>query len=96
MHIAGQEERKLLNRLKKYKENHLLFLYDFEVPYSDNMSERDLRKCKNREKMSGGFRSMKGMAMYCSIMSVIETVKRRSMNVYHSIANLFEGRSVIA
>ncbi len=94
--IAGQEERKLLNRLKKYKENHLLFLYDFEVPYSDNMSERDLRKCKNREKMSGGFRSMKGMAMYCSIMSVIETAKRRGLNVYHSIASLFEGRPVIA
>ncbi len=92
---AGREERKLLNRLKKYKDNHLMFLHDFEVPYSDNMSERDLRKCKNREKMAGGFRSMKGMAMYCSIMSVIETVKRRSMNVYHSIANLFEGRSVI-
>ncbi len=93
--IAKEEERKLLNRLKKYKPNHLLFLHDFEVPYSDNMSERDLRKCKNREKMSGGFRSMKGMAMYCSIMSVIETVKRRGLNVYHSIAKLFEGRSVI-
>jgi len=38
---------------------------------------------------------MKGMAMYCSIMSVIETVKRRGLNVYHSIAKLFEGRSVI-
>jgi len=93
---AAREERKLLNRLKKYKANHLLFLHDFEVPYSDNMSERDLRKCKNREKMSGGFRSMEGMAMYCSIMSVIETVKRRGLNVYHSIAKLFGNRSVIA
>lgn len=94
--IAVREEGKLLNRLKKYKANHLMFLHDFEVPYSDNMSERDLRKCKNREKMSGGFRSMKGMAMYCSIMSVIETAKRRGLNVYHSIAGLFEGRTVIA
>jgi len=93
---AAREEGKLLNRLKKYKVKHLLFLHDFEVPYSDNMSERDLRKCKNREKMAGGFRSMKGMAMYCSIMSVIETAKRRGLNFYHSIAGLFEGRSVIA
>ncbi len=94
--IAGKEERKLLNRLKKYKPNHLLFLRDFEVPYSDNMSERDLRKCKNRQKMSGGFRSKEGMDMYCSIMSVVETAKRRGLNVYHSIAKLFEGGSVIA
>jgi transposase len=28
--IAKKEEKALLNRLKKYKENHLLFLYDFQ------------------------------------------------------------------
>ena len=91
-----QEERKLLNRLKKYKENHLLFLHNFEVPYSDNMSERDLRKCKNRQKMSGGFRSMDGMAMYCSIMSFIETVKRRGQKIFQSIVELHEGRPVLS
>lgn len=90
-----QEEKKLLNRLKKYKENHLLFLYNFKVPFSDNMSERDLRKCKNRQKMSGGFRKMDGMKMYCTIMGYIETVKRRGLNIYQSIAALFRGRSVI-
>ena len=34
--------------------NHLLFLHDFRVPFDDNMSERDLRKVKNRQKMAGG------------------------------------------
>lgn len=29
--VAKKEEKALLNRLKKYKENHLLFLYDFET-----------------------------------------------------------------
>ena len=33
--------------------NHLLFLHDFRVPFDDNMSERDLRKVKNRQKMAG-------------------------------------------
>ena len=92
---AREEEKKLLNRLKKYKKNHLLFLYNFKVPFSDNMSERDLRKCKNRQKMSGGFRKMDGMKMYCTIMGYIETVKRRGLNIYQSISALFEGRSVI-
>lgn len=90
-----KEEKKLLNRLEKYKGNHLLFLYNFKVPFSDNMSERDLRKCKNRQKMSGGFRKMDGMKMYCTIMGYIETVKRRGLNIYQSIAALFGGRSVI-
>jgi hypothetical protein len=36
--IAKKEEKALLKRLKKYKENHLLFLSDFHIPYSNNMS----------------------------------------------------------
>jgi hypothetical protein len=35
---AKQEEKALLNRLEKYKENHLLFLHDFQVGFSNNMS----------------------------------------------------------
>lgn len=92
---AAKEEKKLLRRLRKYRENHLLFLHDYDVPFSDNMSERDLRKCKNRQKMSGGFRSMEGMEMYCSILSLVETLKRRKENVYRGIVALFEGKPVL-
>ena len=74
-----EEETKLLNRLEKYQENHLLFLRDFSVPFENNLSERDLRKCKNRQKMSGGFRKQSGNEMYCSIMSIIETCKRKQI-----------------
>ena len=92
---ARREEKKLLNRLKKYKENHLLFLYDFRVPFSNNMSERDLRKCKNREKMAGGFRKREGRQMFCRILSFVETVKRRKKNLFASIVSLFRGEPVI-
>lgn len=87
---AKSEEKKLLNRLKKYKKNHLLFAYKFEVEYSNNMSERDLRKCKNREKMAGGFRTAKGREMFCNILSVIETLKRRKMNIIENITRIFQ------
>lgn len=93
--LAKKEEKALLNRLVKYKANHLLFLYDFRVHYSNNMSEKDLRMCKNRDKMAGGFRCASGRDMYCRIMSFIETVKRRGMNIYQSIMALMKGRPVI-
>ena len=46
------EERPLLNRLKKYKKNHLLFAYNFIVPFDNNLSERDLRPIKTKLKIS--------------------------------------------
>lgn len=51
---AKNEEKALLKRMEKYRENHLLFLHDFTVPFDNNMSERDLRKAKNREKWQEG------------------------------------------
>lgn len=92
---ARRAEKALIKRLRRYKANHLLFLHDFRVPFSDNMSERDLRKCKNRQKMSGGFRSAGGVRMYCSIMSVIETIKRRGMDILGTIALMFAGKPAI-
>lgn len=92
---AKKEEKALLNRLEKYKENHLLFLHDFAVPFSNNMSEKDLRICKNRQKMAGGFRNEKGRQMYCDIMSFVETVKRKKLNIFQSIIALIKGTPVI-
>lgn len=93
--LAKREEKTLLNRLVKYKKNHLLFLYDFRVHYSNNMSEKDLRICKNRQKMAGGFRTVSGRQMYCRILSFIETIKRRRKNIFQSIKELISGQPVI-
>ena len=91
---AKKDENSLLNRLEKYMQNHLLFLRNFDVPFDDNMSERDLRKCKNRQKMAGGFRSFDGLKMFCSILSVIETAKRRSMDPFSAICSLLNGKEL--
>lgn len=52
---AKEDEKKLLNRMKKYSHNHLLFLHDFEVLFDNNISERDLRKVKTDRKCQGDF-----------------------------------------
>ncbi len=75
--------------------NHLLFLRDFLVPFENNISERDLRKVKNRQKMSGGFRKESGHEMYCSILTIIETLKRRNMGLIENIKMLFTGTPAI-
>ena len=92
---AKQDEKTLLNRMDKYSHSHLLFLHDFSVPFDDNISERDLRKAKNRQKMAGGFRKESGNAMYCSIMTIIETLKKREMGIIENLKMLFTGTPAI-
>jgi len=94
--VAYREEKRLINRIVKYRKNHLLFLYDFSVPFENNMSERDLRKCKNRDKMAGGFRNEDGVSMFCNIMSVVETLKRQNKNILIEISAMFAKRSALA
>ena len=92
---ARKKETALLNRLDKYSDNHLLFLRRFDVPFDDNMSERDLRKAKNRQKMTGGFRKPSGLDMYCKIMTVIETAKRKQAGIMDSIRNVLSGSPTV-
>jgi transposase len=91
---AKESEKTLLNRLKKYKSNHLLFLRDFKVAYDNNLSERDLRKCKTKQKVSGCFRKQSGNELYCKVMSFIETCKRKHLSVLQSIEKVFMNRPV--
>lgn len=92
---AKEEELTLLNRLTKYQHNHLLFLTEPNVKFHNNVSERDLRKCKTHQKMSGGFRKESGSKLYCDIMSIIETCKKKKMQVFDSILNIFAGKRAI-
>lgn len=85
-----QEEQRLLNRLKKYKENHVMFLYDFSVPFDNNLAERDLRHVKSKQKISGHFNSMEGIKIYLNIKSIIGTLKKRGQNFYNKIFEIYE------
>lgn len=87
-------DRTLLHRMAKYKYNHLLFAYRKDVEFTNNLSERDLRKCKNRQKISGGFRNQIGKAAYCIILSVIETVKRKTMPLVEAVKNILAGKQI--
>lgn len=86
--VAKKEENTLLNRLTTYKENHLLFAQRTDVDFTNNLSERDLRKCKNRQKVSGGFRTAQGKSEFCTAKSVIETIRRTGQCVVEAIRTI--------
>ena len=82
----------LYNRLIKYKENHLYFMKDFQVPFDDNLSERDLRIFKNKTKISGGFRSLEVAQYFANALSIIKTSIKRNRNPYDSIKDIFNNK----
>lgn len=55
---------KTFQRMKEYKSEHLLFIHNFDVPFSNNDAERNLRIIKTRKKVSGQcFSAEKGNVM---------------------------------
>ena len=80
----------LFKRLRNYRQNHLLFLYDWRVPHTNNHSERPLRKLKRKSKQVMAFRSSNNFDYLCRCMGVVESMRMRDENLFESIAVIFE------
>jgi transposase len=75
----------LLLRLRDFKSGILLFLKRSEVPFTNNQAEQDLRMVKVKQKVSGCFRTQKGVENFATIRSYIATVKKNGGNVLQAI-----------
>ena len=84
------DSHNLLKRLKNYKAAVLLFMTDFNVPFTNNLSEQDLRMNKVKQKISGCFRSKTGGDNFCRIRSVISTAKKNKKNIFNILQKAFQ------
>jgi len=90
-YYAGNEAV-LIRRILDYKNEYFLWVYDFDVPFTNNLSERSLRGIKSKQKASGQFWNIESANWYATIKSYIETCSRNNVNVYNALIMLCIGK----
>lgn len=86
--------RNLLERLRDFKNDIIRFAKNFEVPFDNNFSERDIRMMKLKQKISGCFRSKKGAQFFARIRSFIMSARKQKCNVFKAVIDIFEHNQV--
>ena len=81
--------RNLLNRLVQHREGVLAFAFHQEVPFTNNLAERDLRPIKTKQKVSGSFRTFKGAQNHTRIYGFISTARKHQVSIFNELKKVF-------
>jgi transposase len=55
---------------------------DLRVPFTNNLGERAIRMPKVKQKISGGWRRLKGAENFCIIRSYLDTMHKQGQNMF--------------
>ena len=89
--LDKKDELNLIERLDKFKENHLMFATNFSVDFTNNTSEKGLRQVKRKIDVSFMFKNSNRMKDYATILSYLETCYRNGISRYEASKRLVCG-----
>jgi transposase len=69
----------------------LRFLSNPDVPFDNNLAERDIRMPKLKQKTSGCFQTLGGAKNFAIIRSYLSTLAKQGKNVLRTITLAFQG-----
>ena len=81
----------LVERLAELKDSMLLFVRNFEVPFTNNAAEQTIRNLKSKSKVAGNFRSDDGAVWYLKIRSYIDSSRKHGVNAFEAVKAAFAG-----
>lgn len=85
----------LLIRLRDQREAVLAFLHHIEVPFDNNLAERDLRMMKVKQKISGCFRTWHGAEIFATVRTYLATARKQGVSMLHASYLAFSGTPFI-
>ena len=88
--------RNLVERLIREEEAVLAFAFNKEVPFTNNLAERDIRPAKVKMKVSNCFRTFQGAEIYARIESFMSTARKQERNVFSELCDTFKGYNFLA
>jgi transposase len=86
--------RNFAERLDKHRRAVLAFVYDFKVPFDNNLAERDIRMLKVQQKISGSFRSSEGADAFCTLRSYISSLRKQGISIWLALNSIFTGQLI--
>ena len=101
--VKQSKVRNLLERLRDHCVSVLAFMYDFNIPFTNNLAERDLRKTKVKLKISGCFRNDTAHLSFqhvlswnlCRTRSYLSTTRKNGIAAFDAISDTFNGQPFI-
>jgi len=67
----------------------LRFATDFAVPFDNNQVERDIRRFRLQEKVSGSWRTGAGADDFLTVRSYLSTARKHGRNALEVLRELF-------
>lgn len=81
--------------MAKHKISILSYAYNANIPFTNNLAERDLRPSKIKMKISNTFRSKEGADHHARIAGFTSTLRKQNSNVFSTLIDVFPKQEFI-